>query len=238
MSPKGIYARTLRTCAARAGFLLSLGVLVFVPIGLLEALADRAGSIHISHLSELSNLHAPGLVAGFLAQALTSLFGEVFYAGAVALTIAAGQERRRPSLMRVARSLSYGRLIAIDLLYGAGTAVGLLLLVAPGVAVFTWFALAGPLVELENLGVKAAFARSRRLVRGRFWAVLAVLGPLTLASEALTNAALSAGHGLFESPLLDDWLVESTTNVVLSPFYAVAAVLITLELAAGAGARR
>jgi hypothetical protein len=67
-------------------------------------------------------------------------------------------------------------------------------------------------------------------VRGRFRAVLVVLGPITLAGEAATDAVLQVTHDLVASPLLSDWLGEAGANVLLSPFYAVAAVLITLEL--------
>jgi hypothetical protein len=60
--------------------------------------------------------------------------------------------------------------------------------------------------------------------------VLAVLGPITLASEALTDVVLSVGHGVLGDSLFADWLGESAANIVLSPLYAVAAVLITLRL--------
>ena len=230
MTVKGIYRETLRTFAQHAGFLLVLGILVFVPIGLLGALADRAGDIHIEHLSDLSDLAAAALIVGLVVQAITSLLGEVFYSGAVALTLSRGDGRQRPTLREVARSLSYGRLIAIDILFGIAVALGILLLIAPGVIVFTWFALAGPLVEIENEGVRASFARSRQLVRGRFWTVLAALGPITLASEVLTDTVLSLTHGMFANPLLGDWIGESVTSIALSPLYAVPAVLITLEL--------
>ena len=230
MTVKGIYRETLRTFARHAGFLLLLGILVFVPIGLLGALADRAGDIHIEHLSDLGDLAAAALVVGLVVQAITSLLGEVFYSGAVALTLSRGEGRQRPTLREVARSLSYGRLIAVDILFGIAVAIGLLLLIVPGVIVFTWFALAGPLVEIEDEGVRAAFARSRQLVRGRFWIVLAALGPITLASEVLTDTVLSLTHGMFANPLLGDWVGESVTSIALSPLYAVPAVLITLEL--------
>lgn len=229
VSAKGIYGRTLITFRREAGFLFLLGALVFVPIGLLSALADRAGEIHVSHLSDLSNLATVALVIGFVVQATTSLLGEVFYSGAVALTLAPDERGRRPRLLEIARSLSYGRLIGVDILYGLAVALGLLLFVVPGVVVFTWFSLAGPLVEIEGDTVRSSFARSRRLVRGRFWTVLAVLGPITVASEVITNAALALSHGVFASPLLGDWVGESLTSIALSPFYAVAAVLITLH---------
>ena len=215
------------------GSLLLIGAVVFMPLGLLDAVPDRVAEV--SGVSDLSNLATAAVLVAFLAQSVTVLLGEVFYSGAVALLIARTEPRDRPSLRQLARSLSYGRLIAVDLLFGLGIAVGLVLFVVPGVVAFTLFALAGPLVELDGLSVGAAFARSRRLVRGHFWTVLAVLGPITLASEALTDVVLAVGHGVLGDSLFADWLGESAANIVLSPLYAVAAVLMTLQLSGQLG---
>lgn len=230
MTARGIYALTFRTYWARAGFLLVLGVVVFLPLGLISALADRTGEIHVSHLSGIVDLGTVALILGLLAQAVTSMLGEVFYSGAVAVTLAGGESGRRPSLLEVARKLSYWRLIVVDLIFVAATAVGLLLLIVPGLIFFTWFALAGPMVELEDAGVRSALRRSRQLVRGRFWMVAAVLVPVTLVSEALSDAALQGAHAVIASPFLGDWLGETVANVILSPVYAVAAVLLALGL--------
>lgn len=218
----------MRTCGRRAGSLLLIGAIVFVPLGLLDSIPDQV--VEVDGVSGLSDLAPFALLGAVLAQSVTVLLGEVFYSGAVAVLIARTQPGDRLSLLGLARSLSYGRLIAVDLLFGLGIAVGLVLLVVPGVVAFTWFALAGPLVELDGVGVRAAFAGSRRLVRGHFWTVLVVLGPITLASEALTDAALGVAHRALGDSLFADWLGESATNIVLSPIYAVAAVLITLRL--------
>jgi hypothetical protein len=223
-----LYVATARNCAERAGPLLLVGAIVFVPLGLLDAVANR--NADFGEVNGFTDLLGVALVAAALAQAATSLLGEVFYTGAVALLIGRTEPGGRPSLRRLARSLSYGSLIAVDLLFGLGVAIGLILLIVPGVVAFTWFALAGPLVELSGLRVWEAFARSRRLVRGHFFAVLMTLGPIMLASEAVTDAALRAGHELLGDSLWSDWLVESTTNIAVSPLYAVAAVLITLQL--------
>jgi hypothetical protein len=225
----GVYAQTIRTLTRDAGVLVLLGALVFVPLGLLDAAANRAGSIHVEDLGDLPDLAVGALVVGFAAQAITSLLGEVFYSGAVALTIARAEPGGRPSLLAIARSLSYGRLIAVDVLFGVTVVIGLVLFVVPGVVAFTWFALAGPLVELEGAGVKESFTRSRRLVRGRFWTVLAILGPITLASELLTDAVLGLIHGAIHDAFLGDWIGESVTNIAISPLYAVAAVVVALD---------
>ena len=230
VTARGFYVRTARTYWRHAGYLLILGIAVFVPLGLIDALANRFAELDPSDLEQLSDLAAVGLVIGLLAQAITSLLGEVFYAGAVALALAGGVEAKPSSLTSVARRLAYWRLIAVDIVFVTATAVGLLLLIVPGIIVFTWFALAGPVVELEGAGVRAAFRRSRRLVRGHFWTVLLVLLPITLGSELLSGATVAGFHNLIHSSLLSDWAGEAFANIVLSPFYAVAAVLMTLQL--------
>jgi hypothetical protein len=232
VSARRIYRQTLGTFRERAGFLLLVGVLVFVPLGLLDALANRVEAVELDGVSSLSDLVKVALAVGFLLQATTSLLGEVFYSGAVALTLAHARHGHEPTLREIGGSLAYARLIAVDILFGVAVAIGLVLLVVPGVILFTWFSLAGPLVEIEDDGVRTSLARSRRLVKGHFWAVLAVLGPIALASEALTNLAISASHDAIGNEFLRDWIAESLTNVALSPFYAVAAVLITLTLLA------
>ena len=230
VTARGFYVRTARTYWRHAGYLLILGIAVFVPLGLIDALANRFAELDPSDLEQLSDLAAIGLVIGLLAQAITSLLGEVFYAGAVALALAGGVEAKPSSLTSVARRLAYWRLIVVDIVFVTATAVGLLLLIVPGIIVFTWFALAGPVVELEGAGVRAAFRRSRRLVMGHFWTVLLVLLPITLGSELLSGATVAGFHNLIHSSLLSDWAGEAFANIVLSPFYAVAAVLMTLQL--------
>jgi hypothetical protein len=163
----------------------------------------------------ISDLATVAILVAVLAQSVTVLLGEVLYSGAVAVLIA--HPTRRPTVvLRLARSLAYGRLIAVDLLFGLGIA-------SPrpargsGVVAFTWFALAGPLVELDGL---ACGPRSEQPAPGArpFWTVLAVLGPITLASEALTDAALAIAHRVLGDTFLADWLAESATNIGLSPF--------------------
>jgi hypothetical protein len=230
MRARDIYLRTARAFRTRAGYLLLLGAVVFIPLGLLDALADRLQEIHAEAPEDVFDLGTLALIGGLFAQVSTTLLGEVFYAGAVGLTMRGGEHSRPPSLRYVARHLSYGRLIAVDILLAVGVAIGLVLLIVPGILFFGWFALAGPVVELEGRGVRAAFVRSRRLVRGSVWTVLLVLIPITVASEILADALLQLPHLVIHQPLLRDWTGEALSNILMSPFYAVAAVLMTLEL--------
>jgi len=231
VTARRFYVDTARTYWRWAPYLLILGAAVFIPLGLLDSVVDREFEIHSEDLDALSDLGGIALIVAFLAQAVTTLIGEVFYAGAVALALSGGERTQPPSLGSVARRLAYGRLILVDLVFGVGAAVGTILFVVPGIIFFTWFALAGPVVELEGAGVRQAFARSRRLVKGRFWTVLLVLLPITLVSEVLADGLIELIHEAIDTPVLGDWFAESASNILLSPFYAVAAVLMTMRFA-------
>lgn len=225
--PTGVYRDTLRTYVRRAPQLLLIGAVVFVPLGLLEAVVGRIGPIG----SAVDNgFTIAAVLALLLVQVVVGLVGEVFYSGAVANLIALTGEGGRASLPTLAARLAYGRLIAVAVLYDVAVAVGLLAFVVPGVVLFTWLALAAPLVELQGCGVGEAFTRSRRLVRGQFWPVLAVLGPITLASQSLDDAVRALGHDVVGHGLIADWFADAATSIVVYPLYAVAAVLITLQL--------
>ncbi len=227
--PIALYARIVRTYASWARSLLLLAAVVFVPLGLVHAVAIHA---EIGSLDLGSELKIAAAAAAVLALAATGLVGEVFYAGAVAISLTHPHDSEPPSLREIAGMVSYGPLIAVDLIYGALVAAGLVALVVPGILCFVYLGLAAPVVEIERRGVRAAFARSWRLVRGRFWTVLAVLVPIEIAGDGVTGLATGLAHGLLGDSLLGEWLADSLANVATTPFYAVAAVLLTLELIA------
>ena len=171
-----------------------------------------------------------GTVVALVLLAITGLLGEVFYTGAVAALMTGDHDGESPSLTEIAREVEYGRLIAIDVIYAVVVAIGFILLFAPGILAFVFLALAAPIVEIEGRGVRAALARSIRLVRGRFLTVLAVLLPIELIGDSLTHLLTNLPHHLLDNSFLADWLADILSNLATTPFYAVAAVLLTVEL--------
>jgi hypothetical protein len=231
-----IYARIGRTYWRWAPSLLLLAVVVFIPLGLIHALTVSA---EIGSLDLDGALHLLAIAGAVFALAATGLVGEVFYTGAVAILLTHPHDGKAPSLREIAAMINYRRLIAIDLLYGALVATGLILFFIPGILVFVWFGLAAPVVEIEHHGIRAAFARSLRLVRGRFWTVALVLIPIEIVGDSLTDLFTDLTHHLFGSELICEWLADVLSNIAFTPFYAVAAVLLTVDLIRekGGGAR-
>lgn len=221
-----IYVRIGRTYARWAPALLLLAIVVFVPLGLIHAITFNANVGSFDFDQGVKLFATAGVV---LTLAATGLIGEVFYTGAVAISLTHAHEGKPPSLREIAGMVNYGPLIAIDLIYGALVAVGLVFFIVPGALAFVWLGLAAPVVEIEHRGIREALARSARLVRGKFFVVAAVLIPIEIVGDSLTELATELTHGIVGSELICEWMASTLANVAFTPFYAVAAVLLTVD---------
>ncbi len=229
MTLGALYLRIWRTYFAWARTLLPLAFFVFVPLGLIHAIPVE---VEATSLNAGSGLIAAGGVVAVAVLVLVGLLGEVFYTGAAAIALTHPHDGKPPSTLEVAHMINYRTLIAIDLIFGVAVALGFVALIVPGVLLFVFLGLAAPVVEIEHRGVRAALGRSVRLVRGHFWLVLAVLVPIEIVSDGLTDLAMAGAHALLGDSLVAGWLADTATNIVFTPFYAVAAVLLTLDLIA------
>lgn len=123
-----------------------------------------------------------------------------------------------------------GTLVVAGLLGGFGIAVGLVLLVVPGLILLTWWALISPVIVLEGAGVGEAFGRSRALARGHAWTVFGVMVITTLLSgigAGVLSAVLS-----FLPAFLERWLGGAITGAVIAPWTAIAVTLMYFQLTA------
>ena len=125
-------------------------------------------------------------VAVIVLQAFSSL-GLTFYAGLLdRLVGAVGEGNEPPGVRAVLLTLPYGRLVVADLLLWLVEIVSTATLVLPGMILFTFFAIVGPLINMEDHGVFRAFADSTRLVRPHFLVVLLLVTvPLAVEHELL-----------------------------------------------------
>lgn len=224
---RSTYAGIARTYWSWKWGLLLLGVVIFVPLGLFDALTLQAD---VDNLDLDSGIKVAALVGAIAVVATTGLLGEVFFSGAVAISLTHPENEKPPPLSHIARRLNYKRLVAVDILYVIAVAVAGIFLLVPGLIVFVWLGLAGPIVELEDQKVWGAFRRSIGLVRRNFWFVFWVLVPIEIVGDVIGKALEHLAHDWLGESLLSTWLSETVSNIVLSPLFAVAAVLLTVEL--------
>ena len=137
-------------------------------------------------------------------------------------------ERVRPRL---------GTLILAGILAALGIAVGLVLLIVPGLIFLTWWCLIVPVIVLEGKAVGESFSRSRELVRGHGWTVFGVV----LITAILTAIASGLIQGIFSflGSFLRYWIGGAIASAVVGPFFAIALTVMYFTLRGlreGAGA--
>ena len=128
-----------------------------------------------------------------------------------------------------------GRLIVADVLLTFVVGAGLLLLVIPGLVFVVWFALAGPLLEAQNLGVVQSMRVSRELVRGSFWRVAGVVLPLALVTNGLAEGVYALVTGFLGDGFLPSWAGATLGELLTEQLFALALVVLYLELSSGGG---
>lgn len=220
--------RAARVYVEQAAFLLPVALVLFVPLGLVDALGEHGGEIDADHV-EVGELVAAAFAV--VLQVVTATVGEVFYTGVAMAAVTESMEgRTRASIGRMMRTLPYGRLIAVDVLFAVGLGVGLALLIVPGLIFFAWYILAAPIVEIERRGVTDSFRRSRALARGHALALLVLLGGLWLLTDGLTSALQDGGLWALGESLLADWAIAVVIGLLITPLWAVAVCVVAWRL--------
>ena len=98
-------------------------------------------------------------------------------------------------LLHVLRELPFGRLILADLAAVGIISLGMLVLLIPGLIAAVLFGIVGPLIVIEDLGVRAALRRSAQLVRPHvLMTFLLVLVPMLLEESLLSWVEEAGAH--------------------------------------------
>jgi predicted secreted protein len=157
---------------------------VAISISLLTTVADIALTNLIDHTD------VPLAITGELLASALEVLGSVFLSGFLCRIVSAAEHgEEHASVIKVARSLPWSRLVRADLLVVVFVVLGLIALVIPGLIAITLFSIIGPVIEIEDKPVLAALRRSVHLVRLKFWwVVLLATLPLVVISEIETLA--------------------------------------------------
>lgn len=183
-----------------------IALVLFALPALLAPLAER--TIEGAD-GQLSFLPVSFVVVAVAVSVVLRLIGPVAFSGfldeAVAREYMHGEHRPMGDVLR---SLPWLRLLVADLVVTAGTAIGLLLFIIPGLVYYACFGLVGPVLVHERLTVHRAFGRTLRLSRTALVPIVVlVLVPFTFEQvihEILYRTVHDSGLGI---QVLVEWLV-------------------------------
>jgi hypothetical protein len=206
-----------------------IAVLVYLIVNLLNAVVATlfGHGVGVSLLLALITT-VVSLVGTFWLQGALVFAVDDVRDGRIDSTVEEIFERVRPRL---------GTLILAGILAALGIAVGLVLLIVPGLIFLTWWCLIVPVIVLEGKAVGESFSRSRELVRGHGWTVFGVV----LITAILTAIASGLIQGIFSflGSFLRYWIGGAIASAVVGPFFAVALTVMYFTLRGlreGAGA--
>ncbi len=212
MNPlSGVLSQAWELYRRHARHLLVLAFVVYVAVAVIEAILVGLLGVLGAALALVVSL-----VGAFLLQAALVKAVDDVRDGRADLSLADTVNAARPHL---------GRVAAGSILAGLGIGVGFVLCIAPGLYLLTIWCLIVPVIVLERAPVTAAFTRSRDLVRGNGWNVLAVivvvfllLLGVNIVLAVLLAALPSAVRGVL-SGIVSGTLTAPYTALVLTLSY-------------------
>lgn len=211
-----VFERIFSFYGSQFTLLIPAALLLFIPIALLNGLLLSSG----------------GLLLGLLAGAL-SLIATFWYQGMVVEAtrdILDGRRDQTIGSLFSSASPFIAPLIAVGILAGIGIAIGLVLLIIPGLFLITIWAVIVPVIVVERAGVFDSFGRSHQLVKGSGWQVFGVIVVIFLVSivvRAIINAIIG---GISDDSFAGYAISDLIVNVLLVPLSALAASVMYFEL--------
>lgn len=208
-----VIRRVFRIYVDHASVLMPAAAAVFVITGILTELLVATGSGGLALLALLISLVATTLFTGMVVELVADV-----------------QDGRRDSsvggLVRAVTPV-LGQLVLVALVTGILEGIGFVLLIVPGLILFTIWAVVAPVVVIERPGGLRALGRSRGLVRGNGWQVFGVVLVLfvgvVVASLVLESAASAAGTAV-------GLVVRVVVSILAAPISALAAAVLYFEL--------
>ena len=220
LSLRAVFREIFTVYRRHWAFLIPAAIVVLLPQSIVDATLDGLDVEGFRSAKDIA------LFAAVLLTVAVNLLGQAIYAG---LTAAADVDWRAgqplPPLSTLIRSLPLGGLIVLDIMISIGAAVGLLLLVLPGLIFLAYVGISPAVMKLEHRGPLAALRRSVELVRGNLWRVFAIVVGVILITEVAVQAITFPFHGL---ALLT--AIDLVAQGLLQPIEGLAVVVVTVRL--------
>jgi len=215
----GVLGEAWRMYRAHAGHLMTIAFVIYAVGTLVGVLLTSSLGLMGDLLALLVLVVSSALVQAALVHAVHDIRD-----GRADLTLGATVQAARPVV---------GRVAVASIVAGVAIGLGLVLLIFPGLILFTLWAVIVPVLVLERAGVGACFGRSMELVRGHGWQVF---GPLLAAHLALFASSILVELALESFPdIVASTLGGLVTGTVVAPFVALVVTLAYYRLRAAKG---
>jgi hypothetical protein len=217
----GKYAGPLLIWAAAVQLIMSLLVAVFITV----------------------ILGGGGVGAALLGAAVLAGFGVVSGAGLTGAYVIGLHEAETtgsfPAFGEVWPRVSprLGGLIITSIIAGIGIALGMILLIVPGLILLTWWAVFAPVVMLEDTSGTEALGRSRSIVSGNGWTVFGLIVVVYLITGIASNIIDKVVGGIFggSDEFLGAFAGNFVSGTLVAPIGALLAIVIYEALVTGSG---
>jgi hypothetical protein len=205
--------------------LLVAGVIIFLPVGLLEAAAPPELDV-----DKIDGGVLMVLLAAIPLEIVLHVLGTVIYTGVVAAGERQARSHQKESIADMVRDLPFKTLILADVALVAVLLLGFLAFILPALLFLIWFALIAPVIEIERLGVRAGFRRSKELIQTHFWRCAVVVIAAAILQALLEQLGHDLGVAVFGHTFAGDAAAGVLANVLGGSLAALTAVVLYFEL--------
>lgn len=185
----------------------------------------------------ITGLFADNFLLGLIAIGVGVIAGTL-YQGMVVSLVRDVQDGRRDSSIGQLIEETWPvvlPLIGAGILAGIGIAIGLIILIIPGLILLTIWSVIAPVIVVERSGAIDAFGRSRALVKGNGWQVFGVIFVVFLISGVASFVFRAIGASISDSFAMLA-LFSLIASTLTAPIGALAASTIYFNLIALQGA--
>jgi hypothetical protein len=212
-----VFGRVFSFYGSQFTLLIPAALVLFVPVALLNGLLLSGGR---------------GVLELLLTVAISTIASYWFQGMVVEATRDILDGRRDQTIGSLFSSAApfIAPLIAVGILAGIAIAIGLLLLIVPGLILITIWAVVVPVIVIERTGVFGSFGRSRELVRGNGWRVFGVIVVLFLLAIVFGGLVRGIVGAATDDSFVGYVIGDAIVNVLVVPLSALAATVLFVEL--------
>ena len=209
------FERIFQIYGQQFGILIPAALLLFIPVAIINGFLYNEGGALLSIVAAAVALVATYWYQGMVVEAARDILD--------------GRRDHTIGSLFSAAGPVVPKLIIIGILAGIAIAIGLILLIVPGLYLITIWSVIVPVIVLERTDVFPAFGRSRQLVKGHGWQVFGVLVLLFIATFVVRLIVGAIIGGIFDS-FVGFALAELIVSVLMVPLSGLAAAVIYFEL--------